>query len=38
MDPRELNDLSQMYPEQLKKMIALQEKYKKDNGFVPATK
>ncbi|OCR00450.1 hypothetical protein BCD67_12810 [Oscillatoriales cyanobacterium USR001] len=36
IDPREINDLSQMYPEQLKKMVGMYEKYKKDNGFVPA--
>ena len=36
MDPTELKDLSKLYPEQLKRMVALQDKYKKDNGFVPA--
>ncbi len=36
MDPRELNDLAGVYPEQLKKMVALYDKYAKEKGIVPA--
>ncbi|HLO48206.1 MAG TPA: arylsulfatase [Kamptonema sp.] len=36
LDPTELKDLSKMYPLQLKKMIALYEKYEKEKGVVPA--
>ena len=35
-DTRELNDLSQKYPDQLRKLVGLYEKYEKDIGFVPA--
>jgi len=33
-DPAEMNDLSGRHPEQLKKMIARWEQYKKDNGVL----
>jgi arylsulfatase len=36
LDPSELHDLGQMYPEQLKKMVPLYEQYEKEKGIVPA--
>lgn len=35
IDPRELNDLSQVYPDQLKKMVAIYDRYAKDMRIVP---
>ncbi len=36
-DPRELNDLSEQYPERLTKMIALYEEYEQAKGVVQTT-
>jgi len=33
-DPAEINDLSEQFPDKLKEMVALWEKYKKDNGVL----
>jgi arylsulfatase len=33
-DPAEMNDLSGKHPDRLKKMIALWEQYKEDNGVL----